>query len=54
MMKGWKTWIAAIGAIALGLYEVIDGQTEAGIGHITFGAGLIGIGHKVEKTAPHG
>jgi hypothetical protein len=54
MMRGWKTWLAAIGSIALGLYEVLDGQTEAGIGHIAFGGGLIGIGHKVEKGAANG
>lgn len=48
-MKGWKTWVPAIGTIALGVYEITQDQLEQGIGHITMGLGLIGIGHKVEK-----
>ena len=54
MMRGWKTWVAAIGAIALGVYEIAEGQTEQGFGHIVFGLGLIGVGHKVEKAAGNG
>jgi len=50
MMRGWKTWAAAVGAIVLGIYEVVDGQTESGAGHIVFGCGLIGLGHKIEKN----
>lgn len=50
-MKGWKTWASAVGAMALGVYEMTEGQIEAGIGHIALGCGLIGIGHKIEKTA---
>ena len=50
-MKGWKTWVSGLGSIALGVYEIIDGQVEAGIGHIVFGGGLIGLGHKIDKAA---
>lgn len=50
-MKGWKTWAAALGAVALGLYEITEGQVESGVGHIVFGAGLVGLGHKIEKNA---
>ncbi len=49
MMGGWKTWAAAAGAFLLGIYEITEGRTEEGIGHITFAAGIVGIGHKVEK-----
>lgn len=54
MMGGWKTWAAAIGAALLGIYEITEGQTESGLGHITFAAGLIGLGHKIEKKATNG
>ncbi|MBV5328868.1 MAG: hypothetical protein JZU65_14770 [Chlorobium sp.] len=50
-MKGWKTWVAVVGSIGLGLIEIAGGDTEAGVGHIVFGFGLIGIGHKIEKNA---
>lgn len=50
-MKGWKTWAAAAGFCLLGVVEIADGQTEAGIGHLTMAAGLVGLGHKIEKTA---
>jgi len=49
MMTGWKTWASALGAIALGIYEITEGRVEDGIGHIAVGFGLIGIGHKIEK-----
>jgi len=54
MMRGWKTWVAALGAIALGIYEIFNGQAEAGVGHIVFGGGLIGLGHKIEKKPANG
>jgi uncharacterized membrane protein YiaA len=54
MMRGWKTWVAAIGTIALGVYEITEDKIEMGLGHIAMGLGLIGIGHKVEKTAANG
>ncbi len=54
MMGGWKTWMAALGAFALGLYEIYEGRTESGIGHLTFAAGMVGIGHKIEKNAANG
>jgi hypothetical protein len=50
MMKGWKTWLAGLGTIALGVYEIKIGNTESGIQKILAGLGLIGIGHKIEKT----
>jgi hypothetical protein len=51
MMKGWKTWSGAIGTIALGIYEISEGQIEEGLSHIALGLGLLGLGHKMEKAA---
>lgn len=53
-MKGWKTWLGSIGMIAVGVYEISEGQTESGVGKIAMGLGMIGIGHKVEKNATNG
>lgn len=57
-MKGWKTWLAALGMFATGvglavsaiLSDPIDGQklTE-GITLMAGALGLVGIGHKIEK-----
>jgi len=54
MMGGWKTWAAAIGAVVLGVYEIADGRAEEGLGHIVFGFGLVGLGHKIEKNGLDG
>lgn len=50
-MKGWKTWAAAglsivygIGGYLLGLHG-----EDAAIGFVVSGAGLVGLGHKIEK-----
>ena len=53
-MKGWKTWLGSIGMIAVGVYEISEGQTESGVGKIAMGLGMIGIGHKVEKNGANG
>ncbi|MGD9950286.1 MAG: hypothetical protein AB7U29_17680 [Desulfobulbus sp.] len=61
MMGGWKTWAAAGGLCLLGLAMIGMGlmATELkevlfglGLQAILFGFGLIGLGHKVEKSAP--
>ena len=58
-MTGWKTWAAGIGSIASGVAMILNAVAQdgfsfdalkEGIGLITFGLGLIGIGHKVEKA----
>lgn len=66
-MKGWKTKLAAAGPMFLGLgmiitggIEFFDGNPEGtvkvkeGIASFSFGLGLLGIGHKVEKSAKYG
>jgi hypothetical protein len=56
MMTGWKTWTAAalavgygVGGYALGLHD----QGEM-MRLIIYGAGLVGIGHKIEKIGSDG
>jgi len=58
-MKGWKTWSAAFGLFASGMGMIYFGIKEPsskeimvgmGIQCILMGGGLIGIGHKVEKS----
>lgn len=64
-MTGTKTWIAALISIVTGLgmlltagLALMNGEAapegtsiSAGIGFISAGIGMIGIGHKVEKGA---
>lgn len=49
-MRGWKTWTAVIGLVIAGIYEISEGHVEAGVERILAGLGLVGIGHKIEKT----
>lgn len=58
MMKGWKTWVAGLGAIFSGLGIVIHCITSGdyskfneGLMLIWTGLGMIGIGHKIEKNS---
>lgn len=58
-MKGWKTWVAAIGTILTGLGLIAAALTkeggfsienlQSGVQTILAGLALIGIGHKLEK-----
>jgi hypothetical protein len=52
-MSGWKTWVAAAGAILWGVGGWLAEQhgPDVAIGFITGGLALIGIGHKIEKAA---
>jgi len=49
MMKGYKTWLAVIGMVALGVVDIINGMPEAGVTKIVGALALLGIGHKIEK-----
>ena len=58
-MKGWKTWVAAIGAFCAGAAMVAAGMTSEpvdtekvyqGIMACIAAFGLVGIGHKIEKS----
>ena len=57
-MKGWKTWIAAIGAFCAGIAMIVDGlmsdpldpdKIYKGILACIAAVGMVGIGHKIEK-----
>ena len=49
-MKGWKTWAGGLVAVGVGIYLLISGQVEVGLGFISGGMATLGIGHKIEKT----
>ena len=58
-MRGWKTWVAAIGTILTGLGMVASAlskeggfsfeNVQAGILTVTAGLGMVGLGHKMDK-----
>ena len=49
-MGGWKTWAAALGLFAIGVFEIVEGNTESGAGRIVLALGLVGIGSKIERA----
>lgn len=50
-LDGYKTLIAGIGLIALGVYEATQGNVDQGLTHMAGGLGLIGVGRKLDKAA---
>lgn len=50
-MKGFKTWLSAIGMAALGIYQITEGQLETGIQTVLAAVALVGLGHKLEKSS---
>lgn len=51
MMSGWKTWAAALMMVLVGLYQVREGDSGAGMARISEALAIVGIGHKLEKAA---
>ncbi len=49
MFSGYKTYSAAIGLICLGIYELTQGNYDAGLARIGEGVGLLGLRHAVSK-----
>lgn len=52
-MKGWKTYLAALGMAAVGSGLVYAGQTEEGLGLITTAAAMAGLsakGNRIEAV----
>lgn len=49
VLSGYKTYIAGIGLIGLGAYEISQSQTDQGIQHVAEGLAVFGIGHKLDK-----
>lgn len=50
-MTGWKTWLAAICTAGLGVVSIMNGEIETGLQQIAAGIALVGIGHKLDKSA---
>ncbi len=52
-MKGWKTWLAAIGSILWGVGGFLAGLhgPDAAAGFVVGGMGMIGIGHKLDRIS---
>jgi hypothetical protein len=49
-MKGWKTWLAAACTAGLGVVNIIDGNVETGAQQLVLALGMVGLGHKIEKS----
>lgn len=49
VMSGWITWIAVLGNVALGVVEILQGDTEAGLKFFGLAIGLLGLGRKFDK-----
>lgn len=52
MMKGWKTWLAVAGLLALAVVDFYNDDLEAALTKVTAALAAIGIGHKIEKVIP--
>lgn len=50
-MKGWKTWLACAGLVALAVVDFVNNDIQPGVEKLTGALALFGIGHKVEKAA---
>jgi len=51
LMGGWKTWAGGLISIGAGIYLIIQGKVEIGLGFVSGGLTALGIGHKIEKGA---
>jgi hypothetical protein len=49
MLNGFKTYIAAIGLIGLGLWQLSQGQVEAGFASILSGLAMLGLRQAVGR-----
>ena len=49
-MKGWVTWMAALGTVILGVVDLVNGSAETAITKFVAALAMIGIGRKIEKT----
>lgn len=50
-LPGLKTKIAAVGLFGLGLYQLSQGQFEAGVTSITAALGLFGLRQAIDRPA---
>lgn len=50
MMKGWKTWLAVGGFVALAVLDFYNGDHESGMAKVAAALAALGLGHKIEKA----
>ena len=50
-MKGWKTWLAVVGLVALAVVDFVNNDIQAGAEKLTAALACFGIGSKVEKVS---
>jgi len=49
-LNGYKTYLGGLGMIGLGVYQISQGEVEAGLKSLAEGLAIIGIGHKMAKV----
>jgi hypothetical protein len=52
VLDGYKAYLGGIGAILLGMYYLIEGNTEQASLMLTLGLGILGIRNKQERIKP--
>lgn len=50
MMRGWKTWTAAVGLYLLAGLDAWDGRVEEAFEKMVYAFALVGIGHKLDRA----
>ena len=50
-LDGYKTIVAAVGLVALGVYQLSQGQLELGFQSLMAGLAALGLRHAIEKGA---
>ena len=50
MMGGYVTWIGVLGCVCLCIYNLYEANMEQAIAYFAMGAGLLGLGRKIEKA----
>jgi hypothetical protein len=50
-LPGYKTYIAGLGLIGLGAYEISQGSMDQGLAHIGQGLGMIGLKAAIAQNA---
>lgn len=51
LFEGYKTLMAGIGLLALGVYQITQGEMDQGMRSIAEGLAVIGLGAKLERAA---
>lgn len=48
-LNGYKTYLAGVGLLGLGVYQLSQGEFEQAMQSFLLGGAALGLGHKVEK-----